>query len=295
MAMNIKEAAKQFDAQRRRCRAFYFIYGLGMIAGLAMMFLQQMKAALLFFSLLLIVYFVVVRSNLKQYTADWREFCVRLFTEKYFAPVSYTYAAKADRLPLYTKHTLMPKSEKGKLLARNLASGSREGIEAMFLDSTVPTGDGSSTRFYSGCWMGFAFDSFVRENIRIVKGELLVPGAYKNWLIRSEGFKPCAAPEGMPKDCAVFSASGALDLPLDVIVPLKKLLKIMSVDGVIEISPEGLFVFLPHRLINKLPPSLKYPITENMIDRLTFPEIDAAHALAQHIHGFTSDKKGERV
>ena len=40
------------------------------------------------------------------------------------------------------------------------------------------------------------------------------------------------------------------------------------------------FLFLPHRLINKLPPSLKFPVTEEMMEQVTFPEIDKAYMLA---------------
>ncbi len=194
--------------------------------------------------------------------------------------MTYSYRANAVDLPYLCAHTMMPKSEKGKLLARNLAQGNHVGIDAAFLDLTVPTGDGRSTRFHSGCWMGMRFESLVKEPLRIVKDEILPGGAYEQWLTGSEGFRTCERPEDMPESAGFFSPSGSADLPEAAFSPLKTLLKEMPGSGIVEMDPEGLFVFLPHRLINKLPPSLKYPVTEAMIGQLSFPEIDNAYILA---------------
>lgn len=281
--MTVKEAVKTFDDQRKRCRMLYLIYGIGMLAALAMMFLQEMKSALLIFALLLLIYFVVVRSAIAQYTAQWREYCVRKFTEGHFAPVTFTYRAKAAELPLFQRHTLMPLAPKNKLLARNLATGSGAGIDATFLDATVSTGDGAHTRFHSGCWMGMTFDSQMTDALRVVKGEILDGGAYEAWLTESEGLRRCEAPENMPEGTAFYSASGQAELSEQVLSALKALLKDMPGDGVIEMNQEGLFVFLPHRLINKLPPALKFPITEAMIEQVKFPEIDQAYLLALNL------------
>ena len=61
---------------------------------------------------------------------------------------------------------------------------------------------------------------------------------------------------------------------------VRELLREIPGTGIVELDAEGLFVFLPHRLINKLPPSLKFPVTEEMIEQVTFPEIDKAYMLA---------------
>lgn len=288
--MTVKEAAKTFDDQRKRCRTLYLIYGIGMLAALAMMFLKEMKSALLIFALLLLIYFIIVRSSITQYTARWREYCVRKFTESHFAPVTYSYRARVDQAPGFARHSMMPMSPKGKLLARNLATGSHAGIDAVFLDATTSTGEGRAIRFHSGCWMGMTFDSLMTEPLRVVKDEILPGGAYESWLTESEGFKPCEAPENMPEETAYYSASGQFSLSEQALSALKALLKSMPGSGVIEMNPEGLFVFLPHRLINKLPPSLKFPITEAMIDQVTFPEIDEAYLLALNLRKSAAGK-----
>jgi len=269
--MTAKEAAAQFENQRKHCRTLHLFYVLGLMIAIIILVLWGTQPAFIFFAALLVVYYTVVRGSIRKFTADWREFCVRLFTEKHFGKVNYSYKADAESLPLYVNHVLVPMSSKGKLLARNLAIGSNAGIDATFLDSTVPVGEGRAIRFLSGCWMGMAFESLADAPMRIVKGDLPT---------QSGAFQPCEAPEGMPKDCAFFTAGGAAKLPEAVMDALKTLLNDMAYDGVIEIRPEGLFVFLPQRLINKLPPSLKYPVTAERVERLSFPEIDAAYMLA---------------
>ena len=291
--MTVKEAAKSFDDQRKRCRTLYLIYGIGMLAALAMMFLQEMKSALLIFALLLLIYFVIVRSSITQYTARWREYCARKFAESHFESVTYRYRAKADDVPAFTRHVLMPRSAKGRLLARSLVTGSRAGMDAVLMDATIPTGEGTGTRFHSGCWMGFTFHSRLGETLRVLKEEVLPGGAYERWLTESEGLQPCASPENMPEGAAFYSASGQAQLPENALSALKSLLRAMPGSGIIDMNSEGLFVFLPHRLINKLPPSLKFPITEAMIDQVTFPEIDEAYLLALNLRKAPAPKGGD--
>lgn len=276
--MSIKEAAKCFDDLRRRCRTLYVIYGLGMIGALVLMIQREMRSALLVFVLLLILYFVIVRSAIVQYTAKWREYCCRLFTEKLFGPVTYRYRADANRLPLFAGHLLMPASRSGRLLARNLVEGSSEGVQAMVMDATLPFGEGRQTRFVSGCWMGFAAPLGVSGRFRAVKGELLPGGAYAAYLQESEGLT--ASGLSLPGEAALYAPPGWTGLSEVGMAALRRLLGSMPGDGVIEASPEGLFVFLPHRLINRLPPTLKHPVTEAMIERVTFPEIADAWHLA---------------
>ena len=269
--MTAKEAAKRFEDQRKNCRTLHLFYLLGLMVTVIILLVWGTTPSLIFFVPLLIWYFAVVRGSVKKYVADWREFCVRLFTEKHFGKVEYSYKADAEALPLYANHPLVPMSAKGKLLARNLATGSHAGINAMFMDSTAPVGEGKAIRFLSGCWMGLSFETLAGAPVRILKGDT-VP--------QTEGFKRCQKPENMPEGCAFFTADGTLELPESCTGALKALLQDMSRDGVIEIRPEGLFVFLPMKLINVLPPSLKYPVTKELIDRLNFPEIDAAYTLA---------------
>ena len=278
--MSVQEAAKNFEEQRRRCRMLYLVYGIGMLAALAMMFLGELKSALLIFIVLMIIYFVIVRSAVRQYTASWREYCVRLFTEKHFAPVSYAYRVKAGEIPLLQKYIMMPLSERGKLTARCLARGSRAGIDAEFLDATVTMGNGTSTRFCSGCWMGFSCECISEKTFRAVRGQILEEGVYETWLTQTEGFASCVRESDMPENCRLYARSEEDVLPEAAVQPLRKLLKDMPGSGIVQICPDGLFVYLPHRLINKLPPSLKFPVTESMIDKLSFPEIGDAYMLA---------------
>jgi len=278
--MTNKEAAKRFDDERRRCRILYFVYGLGMLAALALMIMQETRSALLIFVLLMIVYFAVVRSAIKQYTAGWREFCVRLFMEKHFESVTYKYRVVAEKLPLLTSHLMMPAGEKGKVVAHNVSTGNKAGIDALVMDATIPSGNGSMTRFNNGCWMGMTFDSKAAADVYAVKGELLSGNNYEQWLTGEQGLKLCQPPEDMPAGVQFYSMNGEAELPDEAVNPLKALLKSMPGDGVIRVCGEGLFVFLPHRLINKLPPALKFTLTEAMIDQLSFPELDSAYMLA---------------
>ena len=269
--MNAKEAAKRFEDQRKRCRTLHLLYLLGLVITLGAMFLWGTKVSFIIFIPVLVFYFAVVRGSMKKYASDWREFCVRLFTEKHFGHVEYTYKADAEALPLYKSHPLAVKSSKGTLLARNLATGSNAGIDATFLDSTLPIGEGKAIRFLVGCWMGMSFDTIVNEPVRIVKGDP-IPAA--------EALNPCEKPEGMPGECAFVTPDGTLELPEDCIAPLKALLEDIAHDGVVELRPEGLFVFLPQKLINVQPPSMKTTVVPQMIERIVFPELDDAYMLA---------------
>lgn len=269
--MTAKEAATHFENQRKHCRTLHLVYILLLLITMAVLIIWGTQAAFIVLIPVLVVYFAVVRRSTKKLATDWREFCVRLFTEKNFGKVEYTYKADLEKLSLYTQHPLAPISSKGKLFARNVATGSHAGIDAMFLDSTIPVGEGKATRFLSGCWMGMSFESIMQEPVRILKDDSIPVG---------EGWKRCAAPEDMPKDCTFYTASGEMELPEEILGALKALLGDMRYDGVIELRPEGLFVFLPRNLINVLPPSMKQPVSARMIENLAFPEIDSAYMLA---------------
>ena len=271
LIMNAQEAAAHFENLRKHCRTLHLFYILGLMVAIILLFTLGTQAAIIFFAALLVVYYIVVRGSIRKFTADWREFCVRLFTEKHFGHVEYTYKADAEALPLYKSHPLAVKSSKGTLLARNLATGNNAGIDATFLDSTLPIGEGKAIRFLVGCWMGMSFDTIVNEPVRIVKGEP-IPAA--------EALNPCEKPEGMPGECAFFTPDGTLELPEDCIAPLKALLEDIAHDGVVELRPEGLFVFLPQKLINVQPPSMKTTVVPQMIERIVFPELDDAYMLA---------------
>ncbi len=282
--MSTKEAAKKFDSQRRRCRTYYLLYGIGMLGALAMMIIRQNEVALIVFCLLLAMYLLIVRTSVRQYTSEWREYCVRLFTEKYFSPITYSYGGKNFNRDLLRRHIMMPLSKNGSIMARNIAAGSGDGADALFLDATVPIGNRQSTRFHSGCWMGISRKPSREEDqasLWIVKGALLAGGAYEAWLQQEMGYQPCPAPDNMPKDVQFYSPSGNMDVSGKSMAALRKLLDSIQGGAAITIHPEGLFVFLPHRLINKLPPSLKFPITEAMIKQLSFPELDNACMLAR--------------
>lgn len=269
--MNAKEAAKRFEDQRKHCRTLHLLYLLGLMVTVIVLLVWGTTPSFIVFIPVLVFYFAVVRGSVKKYASDWREFCVRLFTEKHFGHVEYCYKADAEALPLYKSHPLVAMSSKGKLLARNMATGSNAGIDATFLDSTLPIGEGKALRFLSGCWMGMSFDSVMTEPVRIMKGDP-IPAA--------EAFKVCEKPEGMPEECVFCTPDGTLELPEDCTAPLKALLEDIAYDGVIELRPEGLFVFLPQKLINVQPPSMKTTVVPQLIERIVFPELDDAYMLA---------------
>ena len=138
--------------------------------------------------------------------------------------------------------------------------------------------------------MGFTFAGRMTETLRVVKDEILPGGAYERWLNGDAGLRPCEAPEGMPSGIAYYSASGEAQLSGEMLSALQVLLNAMPGSGVIDMSPEGLFLFLPHRLINRLPPSLKYTITEQMVSQVTFPELDKAYLLALNLRSAPAGK-----
>ena len=278
--MNIKEAAKQMDAQRSKCRAVYLAFGIGLVAAAAMIALQQFKAAIALLILLIPFYFVFVRPEMARYKTNWREICVRLFTEDRFAPITYRYHAKAADLPELGRHTPLPLSDKGKVLVHSLVRGSRAGINVAFADLTIPVGDGRGMTFHSGCWMAFSFDCACPAPLRVQKDEVLFDGDYERWITQSEGLVRCDAPEDMPPSAAFYAPSAQQPLPADAAAPLKTLLKSMPQTGLVEIDRDGLRVFLPHRLLNRQPPTLKNPIVEEVLSQATFPEIDDAYMLA---------------
>ena len=247
--MNIIDAVKYFDGQRNRCRNLYLAFGIGAVAILALMGLTEIKFAFVVIPLILIAYYVIIKPMFTQYARKWQEYCVQRFMEMY-EPVTFSYRAKADKIPLLNEHLLMPEPTRGKLLARCLATGRCSGIKATALDVTVPDNRGGRTTFISGCWLGQAFESTVPETFYAVKGEML------------------------------YSASGNADLSEEAFDLLDKLMRDVPDTAAVEFSHDGLFLFLPHRLLIHQPPSLKEPVVDQTIRQITFNEIKDAYRLA---------------
>lgn len=276
--MNIIDAVKSFDGQRNRCRNLYLAFGIGAVAILALMGLTGIKFAFIIIPLILIVYYVIIKPTFTQYARKWQEYCVQRFMEM-FEPVTFSYRAKADEIPLLKEHLLMPEPTKGKLLARCLATGRCSGIKATALDATVPVNRGGRTTFVSGCWLGQTFESTVPETIYAVKGEMIYNGEYERWL-DEHGFKSCTVSAELPEGVVLYSASGNAELSEDAFALLDRLMRDTSYTAVVKFSRDGLFMFLPHRLLIHQPPSLKEPITDKTIRQMEFPEIADAYKLA---------------
>ena len=276
--MNIIDAVKNFDGQRNRCRNLYLAFGIGAVAVLALMGLTEIKFAFIVIPLILVVYYVIIKPTFTQYARKWQEYCVQRFMEM-FEPVTFSYSAKADEIPLLKEHLLMPEPTKGKLFARCLATGRCSGIKATALDATVPVNRGGRTNFTSGCWLGQAFESAVPETIYAVKGEMIYNGEYERWL-SEQGLKPCTVSAELPESVVLYSASGDAELPEEAYELLDRLMRDAPYTAVVKFSRDGLFMFLPHRLLIHQPPSLKEPVTDKTIRQMEFPEIEDAYRLA---------------
>ncbi|MBO4378767.1 MAG: hypothetical protein J5889_07385 [Clostridia bacterium] len=276
--MNIIDAVKDFDGQRNRCRNLYLAFGIGAVAILALMGLTEIKFAFIVIPLILIVYYVIVKPTFTQYARKWQEYCVQRFMEM-FEPVTFSYRANAEEIPLLREHLLMPEPTKGKLFARCLATGRCSGIKATALDATVPDNRGGRTTFVSGCWLGQAFESAVPETIYAVKGEMTYNGEYERWL-GEQGLKPCTVSAELTEGVVLYSVSGDAELPEEAYELLDRLMRDAPYTAAVEFARGGLFMFLPHRLLIHQPPSLKEPVTDKTIRQMEFPEIEDAYRLA---------------
>ncbi len=139
--MTPKEAASTFEDQRKRCRSMRLTFSFLMVAGIILSFAETKINGFLILILLAALYFGLVRTATAQYSAKWREFCVRLFTEKHFKTVHYSYKAVASEIPVISNHILLPKSSRGTVLARNLATAHTGSFDATFADVTFPVGE----------------------------------------------------------------------------------------------------------------------------------------------------------
>ncbi|MDO4484512.1 MAG: hypothetical protein Q4C54_08825 [Clostridia bacterium] len=279
--MTNNDAAKKFNELRSRGRLIYLVYGLGLTAGLILLLLRQYKFALAAFLLVVLLYLFIVRPIIKQYTEQWREYCVRRFTETHFSPVEYTYAGKAKDIPGLWEHPQLPISQKnaGGLLVRNIARCGHDKVPAVITDATIPVEEGKRVNFLSGAWMSFPFETGVGETVRTVKGPIMMAGLYAEHLA-SEGWKACSMGNRMNDDIAVCTKSGECELHKEVLACLRRLVNVPNKECIVDIAPDGLYVFVPHRLINKRPPALRYNITPEWLETIDFPEIDEAYLLA---------------
>ena len=275
-----KETAKSLDTLRSRCRAVYTIYGLGLVGALVLLFLRELSAALLVFIVLMAMYLFVVQSEINQYSAKWREHCVRAMTERFLGPIDYRYKAKASDVPGLKAHLLLPPGKDSGLLARNTFTAKKAGFAVSWLDATLPVDENGALRFYSGCWMGFMAPCRTEQTVYVSLREVIPNGGYDAYLTGKLNLRRCSAPEGFVRETAFYTASGELNLPEDVLASLHTLLRSIRGTAAIELGPDGLFIFLHHRLLNMLPPSLKYPITEKMVESPTFIEGENAYRLA---------------
>ena len=139
--MTVKEAASTFEDQRKRCRSMRLTFSFLMVAGIILSFAETKVNGFLILLLLAALYFGLVRTATMQYAGKWREFCVRLFTEKHFKSVNYSYKAEAVEIPAICEHILLPKYSKGEVLARNLATAHTGSFDATFADVTFPVGE----------------------------------------------------------------------------------------------------------------------------------------------------------
>lgn len=274
------DQVKAFNDLQKRSRLLYILYGVGLVGALVLLITQNLPWALAVFGAVLLFYFLAVRPQMQQYAGQWREYCIRRQAEKLFSAVEYAYKKDADSIPLLKAHLMLPLSSKGKLMIRNAVKGEKAGIRAELMDVTVPHGEGRGMKFAIGCWMGFAFEADAQEPLRAIKGAILPNGAYETFLTEEEGLRRCVMLNDPKQPVRHYSPSGDASLSDEAQRALNTLLKSISGTGVVEISPDGLFVFLPHALLNILPPSMKEPITEATLQLPDLPEIENAYRLA---------------
>lgn len=274
------DQVKAFNDLQKRSRLLYILYGVGLVGALVLLITQNLPWALVMFGAVLLFYFLMVRPQMQQYAGKWREYCIRRQAEKVFSSVEYANKTDAESIPLLKQHLMLPISQKGRLMIRNYIKGNKAGICAELMDVTVPYGEGRRMKFNVGCWMGFAFASEIQEPLRIVKGSPLPNGAYETFITEEEGFRRCIVLDDAKQPIRHYSPSGDASLSDEAQRALNTLLKSISGTSIVEISPDGLFVFLLHALLNVLPPSMKEPITEDTLQLTDLPEIENAYRLA---------------
>lgn len=259
-----------------------------MAFALIFMFIKQMRSALLLFVLMLLLYFVIVRPAIKQYSATWREGCIRYICEKLFPSVSYSYRVKTAEHPEVTSFLMLPVSRKGRPLLHNLVTEEGTDQPAVLCDITVPVD--TKSHFLTGCRIFFPAPEAVNCTLRAVKGEIMPVGLYESYL-SSEQFRLFPIAEGMPDNTVLYCLSDCPQPSEAVAGALLELMKSIPGDGIAEINAQGVFVFLPHRLLDRLPPSLKHPVTEAFLREQRFPELEAAALLTGSIKKLTQQNQ----
>ncbi len=139
--------------------------------------------------------------------------------------------------------------------------------------------------------MCFTFESPISTVFRFTKEEELEEAATAAYHLNDLKMLPVKLQHGFDDHVHGYSAAESAELPDEIWRRLKTLTNAIRTSGVIELSPEGVFVYLPGRLINKQPPSLKYPITETGISLIAFPELDEAVALVRSLAPEITSKK----
>lgn len=268
------------DSMRKRCRVAYTLYGLGLVAALVLMLAGQHTSALAVLVLMMVAYFLLVRPELQRYAAAWREHCIRTFCARCFDVTEYRYKGNAEALGLRGDALLPFGSDRG-LMARNMAKGSKGGIDALVCDVTMPVAEPTGLRFQSGCWMRFSFPEGPCSPLRVVKGSVMRGKGYDEHLMRGEALKPCQPPDGTPEYIRYFSPSGEYALTPAAQEKLTLLLRNTPGAAVLQLYAGRLLAQFPHRLLNVSPPALKRPLTPELLNAVTFPEMEDAFALAR--------------
>jgi len=268
------------DSMRKRCRVAYTLYGLGLVAALVLMLAGQHISALAVLVLMMAAYFLLVRPELQRYATAWREHCIRTFCARCFDVTEYRYKGNAEALGLRGDALLPFGSDRG-LMARNIVQGSRGRVDALVCDVTMPVAEPSGLRFRSGCWMRFSFPEMPCAPLRVVKGSVMPGDGYERYLMRDEALKPCRPPDGTPEYIRYFSPSGEYALSPSVQEKLTVLLRNTPGAAILQLDGNRLLAQFPHRLLNVAPPALKRPLTPELLNAVTFPEMEDAFALAR--------------
>ena len=129
--------------------------------------------------------------------------------------------------------------------------------------------------------MCFIFENPVSTVFRFTKEDESNEASTAAYHLNDLKMHPVKLQHGFDDDVHGYSSVKNAGLSDEVWRRLKTLTKAIHPSGIIELSPEGVFIYLPGRLINKQPPSLKYPVTEAGISLIAFPELDEAVALAR--------------
>ena len=275
----MQESAKKLDALRKKCRVSYLLCAAGLLAAFVLMLLGQSKAGLAVLALMLLAWFLLYRTDVRNYTAVWREVYMNAIAGHCLEGLSYSYKADAARLRL-REYALLPGGEKG-WLARSMITGRRKTLNALLCDLTMPLVKNKSVTMLSGGFLRFSADAAGESGV-VFRAQKKGRQPEKEPLsLHTDGLLPCPPPPGMPEDVQIYTPSGALDCTEDVAIGLKRLMKCAPGAVLAELRGNSLTVQLPHRLFFAYPPSLKYPITPAMLESIRFEELEQTAKLAE--------------